>query len=225
MYSIRVCVSIFISCLVLQPTTTTTTTTAGGEPATPPPPPGEGVTGGGGGSRSKSSKRRKSTGKRRSRRFGRRSSVALINFSDGSPATTAKVRHTHTNTLTHAHIMYSTHSRSPFTIDIIRSAYIHNLCHDTHFTHTNMHTHTHTHTLFPSLSLSVIPQVNPPLSPTTHHSVFSPAQPNTSSNTAPNSGEVPIGNLLSFTTQQGEPIIVSDTIFSHVWVVLQCFCE
>ena len=91
-----VCVSIFISSLVLQPTTTTT---AGGEPATPPPPPGEGVSGGGGGSRVKSNKRRKSTGKRRSRRFGRRSSVALINFSDGSPATTAKVRHT----LTHTH--------------------------------------------------------------------------------------------------------------------------
>ena len=72
-----------------------------GEPATPPPPPGEGVSGGGGGSRSKSSKRRKSTGKRRSRRFGRRSSVALINFSDGSPATTAKVRHTHTLCIIH----------------------------------------------------------------------------------------------------------------------------
>ena len=82
-----VCVSIFISCLVLQPTTTA----AGGESATPPTPPGEGVSGGGGGSRVKSSKRRKSTGKRRSRRFGRRSSVALINF------TTAKVRHTHTH--------------------------------------------------------------------------------------------------------------------------------
>ena len=92
-YSIRVCVSIFISCLVLQPTTTT----AGGEPATPPPPPGEGVSGGGGGSRVKSSKRRKSTGKRRSTRFSRRSSVALINFSDASPATTAKVRHSYTH--------------------------------------------------------------------------------------------------------------------------------
>ena len=197
------------SYLVLQPTTTTTTT-AGGEQATPPPPPGEGVSGGSG-SRSKSSKRRKSTGKRRSRRFGRRSSMALINFSDGSPATTAKVRHTH------AHMMYNTytshfahiHTLHTFTFTLHHRYYtvcLHNLCHDTHFTHTNMHTHTHTVSLPPSLSL---PQVNPPCSPTTNHSVFSPAQPNTSSNTAPNSGQVPTGNLLSFTTQQGEPIIYS----------------
>ena len=147
------------SYLVLQPTTTTTTT-AGGEQATPPPPPGEGVSGGSG-SRSKSSKRRKSTGKRRSRRFGRRSSVALINFSDGSPATTAKVRHTH------AHMMYNTytshfahiHTSHTFTFTLHHRYYtvcLHNLCHDTHFTHTNMHTHTHTHThcFPPSLSLS-----------------------------------------------------------------------
>ena len=109
----------------------------------PPPPAGEGVSGGGGGSRVKSSKRRKSTGKRRSRRFGRRSSVALINFSDGSPATTAKVRHTHTLTCTCI-------GRS---VGRALSGLLAECCGFESHTHTNAHSHSHTHC--PSLSLSL----------------------------------------------------------------------